>query len=241
MSARGRDALPRRALTDSLTKNARAASPFFPPVVALSVVKLAWERPDLVGRSLSQWEGAALARPLVHDGVVEAMSPQTVQRILRHPKLTPWRPPLWRSPQVPREAAFAAQGQEIVALYTRPLGVGERVWCVDEKTSRQPRTRKAPPLAAQPGQPVRVEHADTRKGALHLFAGFDTRTGKVYATTAERKRQVECIAWLAQVDRAIVPAITTIHGILDHVRMHKGKQGQAWLAKHPRFVGHFPP
>jgi hypothetical protein len=68
--------------------------------------------------------------------------------------------------------------------------------CVDEKTSRPPRTRQAPTLAAQPGQPVRVEHEDTRKGALHFLAGFATRTGKVYATTAERKRQVECIAFL---------------------------------------------
>jgi hypothetical protein len=32
-----------------------------------------------------------------------------------------------------------------------------------------------------------------------------------------------------------------IHGVLDNVRMHKGKQVQAWLAKHPRFVFSFPP
>jgi hypothetical protein len=97
------------------------------------------------------------------------------------------------------------------------------VLCVDEKTSLQPRTRTAPTLAAQPGQPVRVEHEYTRKGALNLFAGFDTRTGKVYATTAERKRQVECIAFLEHVDREIARHITTIHVVLDNLRMHKGK------------------
>jgi hypothetical protein len=96
-------------------------------------------------------------------------------------------------------------------------------------------------LAAQPGQPVRVEHEYTRKGALNLFAGFDTRTGTVYATTAERKRPGECIVFLEHVDREIVPAITTMHVVRDHVSMHKGKQVQAWLAKHPRFVFHFPP
>jgi transposase len=115
------------------------------------------------------------------------------------------------------------------------------VLCVDEKTSLQPRTRKAPTLAAQPGRPVRVEPEYARKGALNLFAGFDTRTGTVYATTAERKRQVECIAFLEHVDRETAPTITTIHVVLDNVRMHKGKQVQAWLAKHPRFVFHFPP
>ena len=115
------------------------------------------------------------------------------------------------------------------------------VLCVDEKTSLQPRTRQAPTLAAQPGQPVRVEHEYVRKGALNLFAGFDTRTGKVYATTAERKRQVEFIAFLEHADREVARHITTIHVVLDNLRMHKGKQVQAWLAKHPRFVFHFPP
>jgi transposase len=110
-----------------------------------------------------------------------------------------------------------------------------------EKTSLQPRTRKAPTRAAQPGQPVLVEHEYTRKGALNLFAGFDTRTGKVYATTAERKRQVEFIAFLEHVDREIAPDITQIHVVLDNVRVHKGKQVQAWLATHPRFVFSFPP
>jgi transposase len=241
MSASGRYALPRRALTDCLTKNARAASPFFPPVVALYVVKLACERPDLVGRSLSQWDSAELARQLVHDGVVEAISPQTVQRILAHHKLKPWRHHLWLSPTVPRDATCAAQVTEIATLYTRPLGVWETVVCVDEKTSLQPRTRTAPTRAAQPGVPVRVEHTYARKGALNLFAGFDTRTGTVYATTAERKRQVEFIAFLEHLDWDIAPTITTVHVVLDNIRMHKGKQVQAWLSKPPRFVFHFPP
>ena len=241
MSANGHCALSRLVSTGCTTKNAPAGGRFFPPVVALYVVKLACERPDVIGRSLSQWDSTELARQLVRDGVVEAISPQTLQRILAHHKLKPWRHHLWLSPHVPRDAAFAAQVQEIVALYTRPLGVWEMVLCVDEKTSLQPRTRKAPTLAAQPGQPVRVEHEYTRRGALNLLAGFDTRTGQVYATTAERKRQVEFITFLEHVEREVVPTITTIHVVLDNVRMHKGQQVRAWLAKHPRFVLHFPP
>jgi DDE superfamily endonuclease/Homeodomain-like domain len=227
---------------DGLSDNKRPGRrPVFSPAVALYVVKIACERPDVVGRSLSQWDSAELARQLVHDGVVEAISPQTVQRILASHKLKPWRHHLWLSPTVPRDATFAAQVTEIVTLYTRPLGTWEMVLCVDEKTSLQPRTRKAPTLAAPSGRPVRVEHEYIRKGALNLFAGFDTRTGQVYATTAERKRQVEFITFLEHVDREIAPRITTIHVVLDNVRMHKGKKVQAWLAKHPRFVFHFPP
>jgi transposase len=224
-----------------VTGNAPASGRFFPPAVALYVVKLACERPDVVGRSLAPWESVELARQLVHDGVVDQISPQTVQRILAHHKLKPWRHHLWLSPKVPRDAAFAAQVQELVTLYTRPLGVWARLLCVDETTSLQPRTRRAPTLAAQPGQPVRVEHEYARKGALNLVAGFDTRTGTVYATTAERKRQAECIAFLEPVDREMAPDITRIHVVLDNLRMHKGTQGQAWLTQHPRFVFVFPP
>ena len=215
--------------------------PVCSPVVALSVVKRACERPDVVGRSLSPWASAALARQLVRDGVVEASSPQTVQRMLGHHQLQPWRPPRWLAPQVPRDAAVAAPVPEIATLDTRPWESWARVRCVDEHTRLQPRTRQAPTWAAHPGQPVRVEHEDTRPGALHLLAGFDPRTGTVYATTAERQRQGACIAFLEPVEREIAPASTTVQVGLDHVRMHKGTQGQAWWATHPRFVLHFPP
>src|ERR1700704_1421239 len=143
MYANGPCASWRRASRDCLTKNAPADGRLFSPVGALYVVKLACERPDVVGRSLSQWDSAELARQLVHDGVVEAISPQTVQRILAHHKLKPWRHHLWLAPPVPPDAAFGAQVHEIVTLYTCPRGVGEMVLCVDEKTSLQPRTRKA--------------------------------------------------------------------------------------------------
>jgi hypothetical protein len=205
------------------------------------VVKLACERPDLVGRSLSQWDSSELAQQLVRDRVVTSISPQTVQRILRHHKLKPWRHHLWLSPKVPRDAVFAAQVNDIVTLYTRPLGDNELVLCLDEKTNLQPRPRKVPTRAAQSGRPVYVEQEYSRCGALNLFAAFDTRTGRVYARTVDRKRQMEFIAFLEQLESEIDAHITTIHMVLDNLRMHKGKQVQAWLATHPRFVFHYPP
>src|SRR5215472_7174681 len=195
----------------------------------MHVVKIACERPDELGRSLSQWDCVEIARQLVRDGVVAAISAETVRQILLHHRLKPWRQKMWLSPKVPRDAAFAAQVQEICDLYTRPLAPDEVVLCVDEKTSLQPRPRKSPTLAAQPKRPARVEHEYGRAGALNLFAAFDTRTGRVYGRTAERKRQVEFIAFLEQLDREIPAAITTIHVVLDNLVMHKGQQVRAWL------------
>jgi transposase len=205
------------------------------------VVKLACERPDDAGRSLSQWDCIELARQLVRDGVVPSISAATVRQILLHHRLKPWRQKTWLSPQVPRDAAFAAQVQGICDLYTRPLRPDEVVLCVDEMTNLQPRPRKSQTLATTKDRPTRLEHEYGRCGALNLFAAFDTRTGKVYGRTAARKRQAEFIAFLEQLDREIPASVRTIHIVLDNVRMHKGKQVRAWLAQHPRFVFHHPP
>jgi hypothetical protein len=86
-----------------------------------------------------------------------------------------------------------------------------------------------------------VEHEYQRAGALHLFAAFDTRTGKVTALTARRKRQAVFITLLATLDREIPVGVKRIFLVRDLASIHKGKKAQAWLASHPRFVCHFVP
>jgi transposase len=211
-------------------------------VVATHLVKLACELPDQAGRSLSVWTCAELARTLRQEGVVESISPQSVQRILASYKLKPWRVHHWLSAKVPRDEVFRDQVQGICDLYTRELSPHERVLCLDEKTSIQPRPRSAPNRPAQPdGTPIRVENEYARAGALNLLAAFDTRTGEVIGICRRRKRQQEFIEFLEQIDRQTPSQITTIHLVCDNVRVHKGKQVCAWLAAHPRFRMHFTP
>jgi hypothetical protein len=205
-------------------------------------VKLACELPDEARRSLSLWTCAELARTLQREGVVEDISPQTVQRLLQSHKLKPWRVHHWLSPKVSRDQAFRTTVLEILDLYTRPLGAHERVLSLDEKTSLQPRTRTAPTLPALPGNvPVRVEHEYERKGALQLFAAFDTRSGHVIGILRRRKRQAEFIELLEQIHRETPESVSLIHLVCDNLRMHKGKLVRAWLERHPRFQMHFTP
>ena len=168
-----------------------AGSRFSPPEIEAHVVKLACERPDVAGRSLSQWDCEEIARQLVLDGLVESIGRETVRQMLSKNKLKPWRFKMWLSSRVPRDAAFAAQVQALCDLYIRPLAAHEMVLSLDEKTSLQPRPRTAPTRPTRPSQPTQVEHEYRRVGALNLIAAFDTRTGEVYGITASRKRQVE--------------------------------------------------
>jgi transposase len=113
---------------------------------------------------------------------------------------------------------------------------------LDEKTSLQPRTRTAPTLPVQPeGVPARLEHEYQRKGALQLFAAFDTRTGQVIGILRRRKRQAEFIELLEKIDRETPDAVTLIRLLCDNLSVHHGKLVRAWLEKHPRFRIHFTP
>lgn len=209
--------------------------------MAFHIVKLACELPTLRGRALALWDCAELARQLVSEQVVTAISAETVRRVLTLNQLKPWREHSWLSTKVPRDADFAARVRTVCDLYTHVLAADEVVLCIDEKTSIQPRGRTAPTLPAQPGKPAGVEQTYTRSGALNLFAAFNTRTGEVIGWSAARKRAAEFVSFLDLLDASLPPSTTTVHLVLDNLRVHKSKAVSAWLTAHPRFLLHFPP
>ncbi len=211
-------------------------------MVATHLVKLACELPDTVDRSLSLWTCAELARTACRDGIVDSISPQSVQRILSCHALKPWRVHHWLSSKVKRDDAFKATTLNIMDLYTRALAPNERVLCVDEKTSIQPRPRTEATRPAQRANiPVRLEHEYKRCGALNLIAAFDTRTGEAIGLCRPRKRQIEFIELLEQIERSTPASVEHIHLVCDNVRMHHGKLVRAWLEKHLRFKMYFTP
>jgi hypothetical protein len=116
------------------------------------------------------------------------------------------------------------------------------VLCLDEKTSLQPRTRTAANKPAKRGNvAVRLEHEYVRKGALNLFAAFDTRTGNVTAILRRRKRQDEFIELLEKIDSDTPESVTAIHLVCDNISIHRGKRVKAWLETRPRFRMHHTP
>ena len=197
--------------------------------------------PDLCRRSISLWDCQELRKQLIADGVVKCISTETIRRILNHHKLKPWRVHFWLGKKAPRDEHFHSQITTICDLYTRDLSNDEIVLCFDEKTSLQPRIRLQATMPAKPGQPVLVEHEYRRRGALNLFASFNTRTGKVFGRCYQRKRAAEFIDFINQVDQATSPEIKHIHIVLDNLKTHKTKAVQEWLAQHPRFHFHFTP
>jgi hypothetical protein len=107
-SARGPSGFSPSAWMAALTPLAAVPRAISPPEVAIHLVRLACERLDSLGRSLSQWDSTDLAHQLIAEGIVEGISAATVRRILACHHLKPWRHHLWLSPKRPRDAAFYA-------------------------------------------------------------------------------------------------------------------------------------
>lgn len=206
------------------------------------MVKLACELPEAARRALTLWTCGEIARTLVRDKIVDRISDETVRRILLSQKLKPWRVHHWLSANVARDATFGEKIDALCELYTRPFGPHERLLSLDEKTSIQPRPRTTPTGPARPhNSPVKLEHEYVRAGALNLIAGFDVHTGEVIEICRQRKRQVEFIELLEEIDRRTPASVTTIYTVCDNVKTHHGKLVQAWIAAHPRFRTVFTP
>jgi hypothetical protein len=95
---------------------------------------------------------------------------------------------------VPRDQREASQVHLLLSCIPARLRAGARVLCLDEKTNREPTASCALQHSPRtPGLPTHVEQEYQRAGARPLFAAFDTRTGKVTALTARRKRQAAFI------------------------------------------------
>lgn len=213
----------------------------FDAEVAIHIIKIACEMPEKYGRSLDKWDCNEIAMELIRSQVVENISVETVRRILASNKLKPWKHRMWLSEKKPRDQEFCDRVKDVAKQYFRDLNEWECVLSVDENTSIQARKRIADLLPAKKGKQVYCEHEYKRGGALNLFAGFDTRSGKVYGKCYSRKRQVEFIDFLEYIDSEIPQDITTIHIVCDNVSTHKGKKVQQWLKLHPRFIFHFTP
>jgi len=209
--------------------------------VALLTVFIACQRPDSLGRSLSQWDCKEIAREVEKSGLVKSISHKTVYRILKNDKLKPWQNHMWINPRVPRDEALYKKIKKIEKFYLGKVKDDEIRLSLDEKTSIQPRKREYPTKPAMPGIPNLVEHEYERMGALHLFTAFNINNGEVYGICYENKRQIELIDFLEFLDDDIPDNIKQIKIVLDNSSIHKGSKTQKWIDEHPWFEFEYTP
>jgi len=168
------------------------ARPNFPPEEVVAIKAIACEIPARHERPLSRLFIPDIVDIALAEGVVEAISPATVWRILAADALKPWRQRSWIYPRDPLFYERAAPALDLYAGKWRgkPLFDDEFVLSADEKTSIQARRRLHATEIHPDGRGQRVEHEYERKGAWAYLAAWDVHRAKVFGRV-EQKTGIE--------------------------------------------------
>ena len=120
---------------------ARGAHWRFPPLQRAQIVELACLEPVAEGLHITHWSSADLARQAVANGIVEAISPATVRRILQQVDLQPHRTRYWRTARL--DGRFQERAEKVLWCYGNAERLARRgLWvvCVDEVPNLQVRS-----------------------------------------------------------------------------------------------------
>jgi hypothetical protein len=132
--------------------------------------------------------------------------------------LKPWLYEEWCIPPQ-ANAAFVAQMEDVLAVYTRPLDPARPLVCFDE-TSKQLVGEVRTPLPVAPGQPARYDCEYERQGTANLFLFTAPLLGWREVKVTDHRTRVD---W-AEVIRDLVdvhfPDAERITLVLDNLNTH---------------------
>lgn len=223
-----------KLIKDSLADKPRSGAPgrFTPEQLAL-VIALALEPPAETGRPISHWTARELADEAAGRGIVPAISPRTVNRLLEEADLKPHRIRYWLNhcPADPR--VFHGQVTAVCKLYTEATALYEQgtyIVSVDEKTGIQALERRYPSLILRPGKVECREFNYIRHGTRCLIANFMVATGTIIAPTVSPTRKE--IDFLHHVEQTVAtdPQARWIF-ICDQLNTHKSESLVRYVAR----------
>jgi DDE superfamily endonuclease len=151
----------------------------FPPLQRAQIVELACLEPIAEGLHLTHWTSQDLARQAVADGIVDAISPRTVRRILHDVDLQPHRTRYWKTSRL--DAQFKERAEKVLWCYgnaERLARQGLWVVAVDEVPNFQVLERR-PIRRAIPGSIEQREFEYTRHGTVNLLLFLVVHTGQM--------------------------------------------------------------
>ena len=151
----------------------------FPPLQRAQIVELACLEPIAAGLHITHWTSADLAHQAVADGLVSAISPSTVQRLLHAVDLQPHRTRYWRTSRL--DARFKERAEKVLWCYGNAEKLAHQgIWtvAVDEIPNFQVLERN-PIRRAIPGHIEQQEFEYTRHGTVNLLLFLIVHTGRM--------------------------------------------------------------
>jgi hypothetical protein len=143
--------------------------------------------PIAEGLHISHWTSQDLARQAVADGIVEAISPRTVRRILHDVDLQPHRTRYWRTARL--DAQFKERAEKVLWCYGNAWRWAQQgIWtvAVDEMPNLQVLERR-PIRRAFPGLIEQQEFEYIRHGTVNLLLFLVVHTGRMEVVIEAKK------------------------------------------------------
>jgi len=147
------------------------------PVQRAQIVELACLEPIAKGLHITHWSSEDLASQAVTDGIVSAISPATVRRILHDVDLQPHRTRYWKTARL--DARFKERAEQVLWCYANAARLAEQgIWvvCVDEIPTFQVLERH-PIRRAIPGSIEQREFDYTRHGTVNMLVFLVVHSG----------------------------------------------------------------
>ena len=149
-------------------------------------MELACLEPIARGLHLTHWSSTELARQAVRAGIVAAIDPATVRRILDAVDLQPQRTRYWRTARL--DDQFKDRAEKVLWCYAHADRLARRgvyVVCADEMPSLQVLER-TPIRRAVPGSVEQREFEYVRHGTVNLLTFLVVHTGKMRVSVLPR-------------------------------------------------------
>lgn len=184
-----------------LTPTARDAPSGFPPLQRSQIIQLACLEPVARGLHITHWSSGDLARQAVADGIVEAISPRTVCRILHAVDLQPHRTRFWKTARL--NAEFMQRAVSVLWCYTYAEHLARQgywVVCADELPNFQVLER-VPIRRAIPGSIEQREFEYKRHGTLTVVVFLIVHSGRMEAVCFPNKSAINYTQALRQFRR----------------------------------------
>jgi transposase len=150
---------------------------YISPVQRAQIVELACLEPIAKGMHITHWSSEDLARQVVKDKILPAISPASVRRILQDVDLQPHRTRYWKTARL--DARFKERAEQVLWCYANAARLAERgIWvvCVDEIPTFQVLERD-PIRRSIPGSIEQQEFDYTRHGTVNMLVLLVVHSG----------------------------------------------------------------
>jgi hypothetical protein len=136
-----------------------------------------------------RWSLRLLAQEMVRLEYAEALSHETVHRVMGENELKPWLRKEWCIPPG-SQAAFVYYMEDVLDVYQRPADPNLPLICFDE-TPVQLVSEKRQPIPMIAGQPERYDYEYRREGTANLFMFFAPLQNWRHVKVTERRTKID--------------------------------------------------